>query len=147
MQNTFYDFLLTYDDFLEKTSYKVIEKAEMSLVNDDIRQINENLRQLKIKNNKNLSSIVNAIRNDDETVKLFDITTKYSTRTQKIAVVHFFVELLLNKHISLNRIFRRRNGKSKIWTKINDLLTDDLLFLFSEAYLSNTEPIIKVEIL
>ena len=130
MQNTFYDFLLTYDDFLEKTSYKVIDQADMSLVKDDIKQINENIKQIKIKNNKNINGILNAIR-DDETIKLFDITAEYNTKIQKIAVVHFFVQLLLNKQISLNRIFRRRNGKIKIWSKINNL-TDDLLFLFSD---------------
>jgi len=145
MQNTFYDFLLTYDDFLEKTSYKVIDQADMSLVKDDIKQINENIKQIKIKNNKNINGILNAIR-DDETIKLFDITTEYNTKIQKIAVVHFFVQLLLNKQISLNRIFRRRNGKIKIWSKINNL-TDDLLFLFSEAFISNTEPMVNLEIL
>ena len=145
MQNTFYDFLLTYDDFLEKTSYKVIDQADMSLVKDDIKQINENIKQIKIKNNKNINGILNAIR-DDETIKLFEITTEYNTKIQKIAVVHFFVQLLLNKQISLNRIFRRRNGKIKIWSKINNL-TDDLLFLFSEAFISNTEPMVNLEIL
>ena len=145
MQNTFYDFLLTYDDFLEKTSYKVIDQADMSLVKDDIKQINENIKQIKIKNNKNINGILNAIR-DDETIKLFDITTEYNTKIQKIAVVHFFVQLLLNKQISLNRIFRRRNGKIKIWSKINNL-TDDLLFLFSEAFISNTKPMVNLEIL
>lgn len=145
MQNTFYEFLLTYDDFLEKTSYKVIDKADMSLVKDDIKQINENIKQIKIKNNKNFNGILNAIR-DDETIKLFDITTEYNTKIQKIAVVHFFVELLLNKHISLDKLFRRRNGKIKIWSKINDL-TDELLFLFSEAFISNTKPMVNLEIL
>ncbi len=145
MQNTFYDFLLTYDDFLEKTSYKVIDQADMSLVKDDIKQINENIKQIKIKNNKNINGILNAIR-DDETIKLFDITAEYNTKIQKIAVVHFFVQLLLNKQISLNRIFRRRNGKIKIWSKINNL-TDDLLFLFSEAFISNTKPMVNLEIL
>lgn len=145
MQNTFYEFLLTYDDFLEKTSYKVIDKADMSLVKDDIKQINENIKQIKIKNNKNFNDILNAIR-DDETIKLFDITTEYNTKIQKIAVVHFFVELLLNKHISLDKLFKRRNGKIKIWSKINDL-TDELLFLFSEAFISNTKPMVNLEIL
>lgn len=145
MQNTFYDFLLTYDDFLEKTSYKVIDQADRSLVKDDIKQINENIKQIKIKNNKNINGILNAIR-DDETIKLFDITTEYNTKIQKIAVVHFFVQLLLNKQISLNRILRRRNGKIKIWSKINNL-TDDLLFLFSEAFISNTKPMVNLEIL
>ena len=146
MKNTFYDFLLEYNDFLEKTSFKVIEKADMSLVNDDIRQINEIIEQIKIKNNKNISSILNAIREDDETIKLFDIKTEYNTKTQKIAVAHFFVELLLHKNISLTRIFKRRNGRTKIWGKLNELI-EDLIFLFSEAYLSNTEPIVKLEIL
>ena len=145
MQNTFYDFLLTYDDFLEKTSYKVIDQADMSLVKDDIKQINKKIKQIKINNNKNINGILNAIR-DDETIKLFDITTEYNTKIQKIAVVHFFVQLLLNKQISLNRIFRRRNGKIKIWSKINNL-TDDLLFLFSEAFISNTKPMVNLEIL
>lgn len=144
--NTFYDFLLTYNDFLEEMSFKVLEKADMSLVNDDIRQINEKVEQIKLKNNKNLSCIINAIC-EDGTIKLFDIiTTEYNTKIQKIAVVHFFVELFLNKQISLNRIFKRRNGKSMIWGKINELI-DDLIFLFSEAYLTNTEPIVKLEIL
>lgn len=143
--NTFYDFLLTYNDFLEETSFKVLEKADMSLVKDDIREINEVIKEIKRKNN-NLSSILNLIHEDDGAIKLFDIITKYNTKVQKIAVVHCFVEILLReKHISLNRIFR--NGTSKTWEKINNLLNDDLLFLFSEAFISNSEPMVRLEIL
>jgi hypothetical protein len=141
--NTFFECLQEYNSFLEKTSYTVINNKDMDLVKEEFKQINESLSQLK-KNNVELSnSKLNMIR-ANAGIKLFDINKRDYTKFEKIALVHFFVEILLNKHISLNKIFK--NGKQKIWIQISDFL-DYLLFLFSEAFISNLKPIVHLEIL
>ena len=118
----------------------------MSSTREDIEQVNRNLKQIKKKNKEVIKKKINTIYVGGK-IELFDIIAdSYTTKTQKIALVHFLVELCLKQKISLNRIFKRKNGNSKIWEKINGLM-DYLLFLFEEAEFSNKQPDIKFTIL
>ena len=146
MNITFYDYLLSYEIFLRNNSVNVLEKVNMSSTREDIEQVNRNLKQIKKKNKEVIKKKINTIYVGGK-IELFDIIAdSYTTKTQKIALVHFLVELCLKQKISLNRIFKRKNGNSKIWEKINGLM-DYLLFLFEEAEFSNKQPDIKFTIL
>ena len=106
MNITFYDYLLSYEIFLRNNSVNVLEKVNMSSTREDIEQVNRNLKQIKKKNKEVIKKKINTI-NVGGKIELFDIIAdSYTTKTQKIALVHFLVELCLKQKISLNRIFK-----------------------------------------
>ena len=143
----FHDFLLSYNSFLEKTSFNVIENKNISASREEIKQVNKSLKQIK-KNNKYLKDKIleKEIFGKGKLNRIFDIAVSNYTNIQKIALSHFFMEIFLDERILLNRIFKKRNCNSKIWKKINSCL-EDVLFQIGEADYTNAEPSLRLEII
>lgn len=143
--NNFFDYLMSYISFLENTSDEVIETGITKEKERIFDRINEKYLILKKKNKNQLMNQKNNFYKNG-CIKYFDINTKEFTEIEQLALVHLFLEIFLNKRISLKKIFRRNYCNNIIWQEINDIL-DEMYFEFEKKIVNNDTPEVLLVIL
>ena len=106
MNSNFSELLIDYDAFLQRNSINFIENKNVSLTKNKIQMVDESVKLIRNK-------IQNEICGGDA--------------IQRLALVHVLIEIIINKELSLSRLFKSRTGKN--WTLLNTCL-DELLDLF-----------------